>query len=289
MNKSRRYAKKEEKRCTPGTEFVDGSCAKLEVLVDAVKAFNTTTDQPINMRPNLTNLNPSTYKNYLVNELKRSTGVSNQNEWLKHKFVHSMNPQARNELLYNTWRAEGPQGRFEWLNTINIEDVMAQYEKKHPDFIFLGAVPIDFDDLPTLGIASLDFQSLLDKGKSKIGIIFNLDRHDQSGSHWVASYADLKKCQVYFFDSYGIEPVAEIKRYMNRIKNFCKSGQQGGVVDVKYNKHQHQYENSECGVYSINFIVRLLGGKSFKEIQDARIPDNKIHKCRNVYFGNVNV
>ena len=33
----------------------------------------------------------------------------------------------------------------EWLSTSNIEKVCNQFEDKYNDFMFLGAVPIDFD------------------------------------------------------------------------------------------------------------------------------------------------
>ena len=57
-------------------------------------------------------------------------------------------------------------------------------------------------------------------------------------------------------------------------------------IDNRYNKTQHQKGNSECGVYSINFILRLLKGKSFDYITQKRLKDDKINKCRSVYFGN---
>ena len=47
---------------------------------------------------------------------------------------------------------------------------------------------------------------------------------------------------------------------------------------------KHQQGNSECGVYSINFILRLLKGKSFDHITSKRLSDEKVNKCRNVYF-----
>ena len=72
------------------------------------------------------------------------------------------------------------------------------YVNKNKDFIFLGAVPIDFDSLDELGIKDLDLDDLVKKGKSKIGIVFNLDEHWKDGSHWVALYTDLKKNQIYF-------------------------------------------------------------------------------------------
>ena len=32
-----------------------------------------------------------------------------------------------------------------WLDSFNLEDVMNQYEQAHPEFEFIGPVPIDFD------------------------------------------------------------------------------------------------------------------------------------------------
>mgnify|MGYP006897233767 CR=1 FL=1 len=61
------------------------------------------------------------------------------------------------EIKDNTFRPKGPQGKFEWLSTVDINKVMEQYHHSHPDFKFLGAVPIDFDDLPVLGIKKIDF------------------------------------------------------------------------------------------------------------------------------------
>jgi len=55
-------------------------------------------------------------------------------------------------------------------------------------------------------------------------------------------------------------------------------------LDVKYNKVRHQYKNSECGVYSMNFIIRLLRGEGFKEISKSKVIDDQMNQCREVYF-----
>lgn len=159
---------------------------------------------------------------------------------------------------------------------------MEQNEDKYPNFKFLGAVPIDFDDLPYYGIKNLKFGEMAKKGKSKLGIIFNTDRHDQPGQHWIAMYADLVKGQCYYFDSYGIAPEKEVRALMNRISKYIKST--GKEADVNYNKMQHQRKGSECGVYSIAFISRLLRGDNFKVFQEKRISDEEINECRKVYF-----
>jgi hypothetical protein len=56
--------------------------------------------------------------------------------------------------------------------------------------------------------------------------------------------------------------------------------------NIKYNKVQQQYKNSECGVYSVNFIIRLLEGESFDNICNNIIKDDKMNKNRKIYFRN---
>ena len=84
-----------------------------------------------------------------------------------------------------TFRPNGPKGKFEWLSTSDINKVMKQYELKHKDFKFLGAVPYDFEDLPYLETYNFDINKIKSQGKNKIGMVINLDTHDKDGSHWV--------------------------------------------------------------------------------------------------------
>ena len=48
--------------------------------------------------------------------------------------------------------------------------------------------------------------------RMKCGIL-NLDDTSGNGKHWVAWYADNGK--NYYFDSYGIQPPTELKRYLS--------------------------------------------------------------------------
>ena len=54
--------------------------------------------------------------------------------------------------------------------------------------------------------------------------------------------------------------------------------------DIKFNNIQHQFKNSECGVYSINFIIRLANGESFDSITQNITKDDQLNLCRQVYF-----
>lgn len=277
----------EDKKCAPGVNYESGSCIKLSILVEMAKAYNKENDKSkIALYQNIEILNPKKYKKYLLSEFNKRIGdkCTTQKCWTDQQFVSHMKNIARNELKKYTFRPDGPEGKFEWLNTLHINDVMTQHENDNKDFKFLGAVPIDFDDLENLGIKNLDYKTLVNNGTTKIGIVFNLDEHDQPGSHWVAMYSDFKKGEIYFFDSYGTKPERRIRSLMRKHALFCKNEMKINNINVDYNKIRHQYENSECGVYSMNFILRMVKGESFESICKSKVPDKKINKCRNIYF-----
>lgn len=278
-----------DKKCAPGVSFEAGSCVTLQLLVEMVNAYNKDAgESAIKTYPKLDTLNPKKYKKYLLSEFSKRMGdkCDSQKCWTEQKFVDQMKEAARNELQKYTFRPDGPEGKFEWLNTLHINDVLEQSEKIYPEFKYLGTVPIDFDKFERFGFKNLNYDKLLESGKFKIGAVFNLDKHNEPGSHWVGMYADMKKGEVLFFDSYGTRPDKRIRAFMRRVANYCTSGLGNKNVRVDYNKIRHQYDNSECGIYSINFIKRMLRGDSFDDICNSKIPDAKINKCRRVYFGN---
>lgn len=280
-----------DKKCAPSGKFSNSSCIPLNILIDMANAYNKSGENSkIKLYKNFETLNPTKYKKYLLKEFKNNLGSSCKTQicWTKQDFINNMQEATREELIKYTFRPEGPEGRFEWLNTININEVMKQYEAKYKDFIFFGAIPINFDELPVLGIKNINYKNLLDKGKTKLGFIFNLDRHDQDGSHWVALFVNLSDGLIYFFDSYGLPPKQEIRTLMRRIYRFCEFSI-GNKIISDHNKIRHQFDNSECGVYSINFIIRMLNGDKFEKICQDKTPDDVINKFRNEYFHNSNI
>ena len=143
-----------------------------------------------------------------------------------------MKEDDKNELENNVFRPEGPQGKFDWLSTFDINYTLAQYENKYPDFKFLGAVPIDFNDLDYLPFAKLNFNEIANDGKNRIGVVFNLDEHDKPGSHWVAFYANLVTGQIYYYDSYGVRPVKRIREYIKLIAEWKYKKDTGNTLNI---------------------------------------------------------
>lgn len=176
----------------------------------------------------------------------------------------------------------------EWLDSNNIYDVMVQYENKYPEFIFIGPVPIDFDLKGKKGkcivddLCKLKLKSLLKKKKTKLGIVFNLDKHTEDGSHWVALFCDIKNSKINYFDSYGIEPEDEIKLLINRFYDELLKINKKCTIEI--NTKRHQLKGSECGTYCLYFIVNMLDNISFGKFCNKKLSDDYIFSKRDDFF-----
>lgn len=197
-------------------------------------------------------------------------------------------PAEEKASLLSYFRPEKPKEwdakPTQWLDSFNIEDVMNQYEQADPSFEFIGPVPIDFDTKTNPWgkcivdeLCKLDLVSVAKKGTKKIGIVFNLDKHDEPGSHWVCAYVDISGKAAYYFDSYGYEPQEEIVRFLNRCMN-------QGCDKIVYNDIRHQRKGSECGMYCLIVIICLLQGRRFYDICKNVIPDDVANAFRDVVY-----
>jgi len=176
------------------------------------------------------------------------------------------------ELLRTRLRPPAPKTWLEdpdkWLDSNDIANVLNQYEDAFPEFEFMGPFPIDFaapDPYEGGGqkrclmteICELRVQKALQSGTKAIGIVYNLDPHFKSGSHWVANYIDIVKHRCYYFDSYGMKPPPQVAKFMKWLTT------QDPKMRLEYNARRLQYKNTECGVYSIYFIIRMFMGDGF--------------------------
>ena len=277
---SNKKTKHNKKYCSPKKENNSYTCFTKKALLSIVDEWNT--KYPKDKINNKLSLNRNQLWSVLNNKMRGK--CSDELCWVNTEF-------KTNKAAKSSFRPKMPNkwynNKNEWLTTIDIEKVLKQYESKYPEFLFLGPVPIDFDS--KIGsscivneICNLSVEKLIKNNKTKLGIIFNLDRHDQPGSHWVAMFADLMKGQIYYFDSYGEKAPLEIIKLMSRLKEQCQN--LNIPSKINYNNTRHQYKFSECGMYCINFIIQLLEGKSFDNVCRNIIDDDTMEKYREYYF-----
>jgi len=207
----------------------------------------------------------------------------------------------------------------EWLSNFDIKAVMDMYSKLYPHFHFFGPVPIDFDNpdvCPGNGdnLCNFNLEKELNSGKTKFGFIFNLDFNKGPGTHWVsmfydASPANPKESLLFFFDSAGKKntPNDRFSRIHNLAERIIQQAQNSEKYKqlrehppvLLFNDIPHQKSNTECGVYSLFFVITMLTRKpdiaQLNELSNSElldlfygkneiIPDHYIEQYRNVFF-----
>lgn len=177
-----------------------------------------------------------------------------------------------------------------WLNTTDIENVLKQYEEVFPSYVFLGVCPIDWEtriedeyDCICKKVCELNLQDEQQKGYTKIASVFNLDEHDEPGSHWVATYIDIPSKKMYYFDSEGLRCPTRIKKIFHNLKRSEEN------ADLQFYSNYgvvHQKSNHECGMYCIYFILYMIQYNDFGHFSDVKalISDEEMGKLRQKYF-----
>lgn len=221
--------------------------------------------------------------------------------WIQHPVVSS--DQNVNQQLKNSFRPLKPKSwsanSREWLNTYDIMRVMKQYELQHKHFKFIGVFPMDFakpithNECVSKELCKFNVASLLKAGKTDFGIVFNTDYHDEPGEHWVAVYCSLdftnKKFGICYYDS-GSDPIKdEIRQLFITVKTQVRNlygDKASKSFRTKYNNVQHQFKNTECGMFSMFFIIACLENKqmTYHQIRQNIGHDDDINKFRDVFY-----
>ncbi len=273
--------------CSPASEKSNENytCFSKNSLVQIAKTYNNTNTN--------SKIKTNTSKELLHKNIKEKLyNICNDNEvcWISQNNKH---------LEKKTFRPSKPCSWYDneltWLNTKNIEDVVQQYQDAHPDFNFVGVFPIDFNEKSPMGqcisqeICNLNIERIYKSNVKKLGFIFNLDKHDEKGSHWVALYVcfdpDNVNYGAFFYDSAisGFPP--EIHKFMTYISDIVnKISKHPKKFIIHKNNKKHQYKNTECGMFSMYFIIQCLQGIKAFDVANANTNDESVMQFRNIYY-----
>ena len=164
---------------------------------------------------------------------------------------------------------EWAKNPIEWLSNYDIEAVMRQYsdEKKYK-YAFLGVFPIDFSEEDKFGrclyshICSLNIKKYVNKGVKYLGLITNLDKHNESGSHWTSTFIIIdprnKSYGAHYYDSTARPIPSYVRKFMRTVMTQCKELYPKHNFRMTYNNIQHQKKNTECGMFSMVYQIRWL-------------------------------
>ena len=170
------------------------------------------------------------------------------------KNLNFLNKKIKKKLIKNI-RPEQPiswkKNNFEWLSTTDLNNALNPYKQLHQAYLYIGAIPLDYDYelIPGICISDelckLNLKKLyFNKGIRYIGVVFNLDKHNQSGSHWVSFLANLNNGGIYYFDSIGIMPKNEVQKLMETIRIQGNNLIKDQLIDFSNISDEHKIEAS---------------------------------------------
>jgi len=238
----------------------------------------------------ITTTSPKDIHSQISEKLK---GVCNKEScWIKQKAEFGPIESDMADSFAPESPPEWKKNPNEWLSSIDIINVMKQYEKAYKCFDFIGPSPIDFDTRKLYGecvwdeLCNFNIEEQIKSGKTKIGMIFNTDPHNKPGQHWISMFINIKNKKIFFFDSTGDKPSSQIMELVNRIIEQGLSLKP--KIHLKFDSNEgieHQYGNTECGIYSLYFIVHMLEDKTTEHYLKTHIlKDEYINKFRHIYF-----
>jgi hypothetical protein len=211
--------------CSPQNNNGKGTCFNDDLLNSIINEYNK--HYPKN---SINQDLPNKEKIVLIRKfLKPETGCDN--EWcliksnIFSKYREEMEDSFR-PVVPNAWLDK----KNTWLNTLDIIESLSQYENAYPEFRFLSVSPIDFDTIikGNFGytsscvdedLCSLELKDEIKTKVTKLGAVFNLDKHNQSGSHWVSFFSDLLIGEAYYYDSVANGKPKEVINFMERVSS----------------------------------------------------------------------
>lgn len=266
-------------QCHPrvGTQRPPQGCIPINILQDVAKSLH---------------ISNSGSAKHLRKALESHLKVEPNKEYT---FLQSLplSPETKHALAKQYLRPHAPQSWIKdpdkWLDSNDITHVMNQYEDAYPNFEFMGPFPIDFaapnpyqrggqQKCLMNEMCELRVQTAKQNGTEYIGVIYNLDPHYKSGSHWVATFIDIKKHKCFYFDSYGMEPPQQIAKFMKWLTT------QDSKMELNYNARRIQFKNTECGMYSLCFIIRMIMGDEFVTFSRRAPKDDGMMDLRHCLF-----
>jgi hypothetical protein len=286
----------ENLHCSPKA-YVNGltnhTCFSKEDLINISTSYNK------HQRKNKINITESnstkTLHKKIKTKLKPKCG-DNEACWIEQDFIDHQKRHTLEELF----RPKKPRSWYKnnrtWLNTYDILYVMEQYEQKYDDFLFLGVYPIDFTQSNSFGscigdmMCTFDVRQMSAKKKERFGMVLNLDKHNEPGSHWVAMFCNINPSKenfgIYYYDSVAYPPDKQVRAFMHKIYTQIQRTHPNHADKFEYgvNKIQKQFKNTECGIFSIVFLTQCLKNVTFSNICIHMKKDDDMNKIRDVIY-----
>ncbi len=258
---------------------------KTEVCSDDVTLIKLSDNQNINS-PLLTSI-----KKTIIDKLKSDTGCESESCLYSTILVkNKLGRKQAKDVLNTRFKSKGPFNTDNWLSDSNIDNVLRQNMIKYKKFYAIPHQMIDFVKHKT-ELATINIPYIL-KNCNTIGVVLNTDVTDKKdggkgGLHWFAIFIDARRTPytLEFFNSSGNLPVHQVQTWLNKTKrDLERSGKKTEIVVVSSNELQKS--DTECGVFSLWFILSRVKGVNVSEFKNVNMgpSDEKMLEFRKDLF-----
>lgn len=233
----------------------------------------------------------------VVSEVKKILKVDAEAKIYEHpKFRKHIGGSRADKVLKTEFKEPGPANDTSLLDNFNIDGTIQKWvhkapEKFHKKFYGMPFQMIDFAKTRT-ELSKLDLSELMESGYDCFGVVLNTDVSTGRGKHWFCLYCDLTHTgkpddpvTIEYFNSSGFEPRPEITVWMestchdmiSKYDIYCK------IINVANGK-QLQFSRTECGVWSLVYILSRLCGHDPDWIVKVKATDHDMIKYRKKLF-----
>lgn len=235
--------------------------------------------------------NPPSDHTMVVDEMKNVLGVKNEADIYENRsFQNYIGYTRAKKILNMEFKPTGPATGTALLDNFNIDDTLDRWSKVATDefgkkFYHVPFQMIDFEKTGT-ELAKLDIVDLIKKGYDSFGVVLNTDVSSGRGIHWFCIYGDLKAdpVRLEYFNSSGYIPKTEVLVWLEKqIIVLNKAGIKAEWVSATGGK-QIQYSKTECGVWSLVYILARLTNHQFHWIAHVGANDEDMIDFRSRLF-----
>jgi hypothetical protein len=208
----------------------------------------------------------------LVKELMGRLGVTTEAAIWEHRdFRNYIGTDVAEDRLRTHYKTQGPHSSTALLDNNNIDITLAQWAlhgKKRFGLRF-HHIPFQMIDFAQYGseLARTDL-AVLKRDYDCFGVVLNTDIHTGRGKHWFCIYGDLKHAgteadpiKVEYFNSSGNPPRTEVEVWLERTRVELLRDHNIYMDVVRSVPRRLQYSNTECGMWSLLYILSRLSGK----------------------------
>jgi len=285
------------KECAPG---IEGDICSRDTIIGSMQKFvKQATGKVVNDPREILS-----HMNKILNCDRESCVLSHPD------FVQTIGPDVAEKEKKERMRPKGPSDNDNLLNNFNIDEVLNQYTKSNPVFHHIPYKMIDFaetepsefsrmysrgmnqEHIKSLLLSFMNPEMFVNSVKKCAGVVLNTDISSGRGKHWFALFFDFRNINhitLEYFNSSGNMMTQEVHEFMIKFqKKVRKLLPQSECTIETASSIQLQESQTECGVYSLVYIILRLEGTSLesfrKMIHTNGFPDELMLKLRGHLF-----